>query len=218
MSMQSDTFILSKKGWLITVFVATLFLFFTMTELHLFQFMTGALLLVLLIIFRNPERNTTINETFCVVSCCDGIVLGIEDTIIHEHAMKKITILNSLWDVSMLRAPFDSAVEGYQIRHGVSLALNNPLAEELNEKCVIHFRSLRGDDVYIEHMNEQSYFDLMIDLEEGDRLKEGTRYGFLAKGKTVVYLPAHADVLLHHGSDLKAGESVIARLERSSVS
>lgn len=217
MSMQNDTFILSKKGWLITVFVATLFLFFTMTELHLFQFIAGALLLLLLIIFRNPERNTSINETFSILSCCDGIVLGIEDTVIQEQTMKKVTILNSLWDVSILRAPFDSVVEGYQMRHGVSLALNNPLAEELNEKCVIHFRSLRGDDVYIEHMSEQSYFDLMIDLDESDRLKEGARYGFLAKGKTVIYLPEYADVLLHPGSDLKAGESVMAKLEKSGL-
>lgn len=217
MSMQNDTFILSKKGWLITVFVATLFLFFTMTELHFFQFVSGALLLLLLIIFRNPERNTTINETLCVLSSCDGIVLGIEDTVVQDQRMKKITILNSLWDVSMLRTPFDSVVEGYQMRHGVSLALNNPLAEELNEKCVIHFRSLRGDEMYIEHMSEQSYFDVMIDLTEGDRLKEGSRYGFLAKGKTVVYLPEYADVVLHPGSDLKAGESVMAKLDKSAL-
>lgn len=214
MSMQNDTFILSKKGWLITVFVSTVFLFFTMTELHLFQFIAGALLLILLIVFRNPERNTSINESFSIVSCCDGIVLGIEDMTINEHPMKKITILNSLWDVSMLRMPFDGIVEGCQLRHGVSLPLNNPLSEELNEKCVINFRSLRGDDVYIEHMSEQSYFEVMIDLQEGDRLKEGSRYGFLAKGKTVVYLASDANILVHTGSDLKAGESVIARLEK----
>lgn len=215
MSMQSDTFILSKKGWLITVFVATLLLFFTLTELHLFQFISGASLLMLIYIFRNPERTTTINEVFSIVSCCDGIVFGIEDTVINEHDMKKITVLNSLWDVSILRSPFDAVVEGYQMRHGVSLPLNNRLAEELNEKCVIHFRSLRGDDLYVEHMSEQSYFDVMIDIQEGDRLKEGTRYGFLAKGKTVIYLPAETEVLVHHGSDIKAGESVIARFSNT---
>lgn len=212
MSMQSDTFILSKKGWLITVFVATVFLFFTMTELHLFQFITGVLLLVLLVVFRNPERNTTINETFSIVSCCDGIVLSIEDTVLNEQSMKKITILNSLWDVSILRAPFDGIVELFQMRHGVSLPLNNPLAEDLNEKCLVHFRSLRGDDLYIEHMSEKSYFDVMIDLQEGDRMKEGTRYGFLAKGKTVLYLLNEAELMIHPGSDLKAGETVIAKL------
>ncbi|MBD3806701.1 hypothetical protein [Sulfuricurvum sp.] len=53
MSVQNDTFILSSRGWLLSAVFGTLFIFFTMTGLHLFQFIFGALLLAVLIIFRS---------------------------------------------------------------------------------------------------------------------------------------------------------------------
>ncbi|OYZ57849.1 MAG: hypothetical protein B7Y17_06245, partial [Sulfuricurvum sp. 24-42-5] len=61
MMIQNDTFILSKRGWLPSMLVGVFFIFFTMTTLHLLQFVSGALLIALLLIYRNPERTTTIN-------------------------------------------------------------------------------------------------------------------------------------------------------------
>lgn len=209
MTVQNDTFILSKRGWLLTALVATVFLFFTMTGLHLFQFISGALLLAVLMIFRNPERNTAEYEADAIVSNVDGVVLSVDETTVDEHKMVKITILNSLWDVSMLRAPFDGSVEGCKIRHGVSMPLYSPLADTLNEKAVISFRSARGEEIYIEHLSEKSCFPVEIDLESGQRLKEGSRYGFLARGRTALYLPEGSKVTVNAGTSVRAGESTI---------
>ncbi|MDP1785479.1 MAG: phosphatidylserine decarboxylase [Sulfuricurvum sp.] len=211
MMIQNDTFILSKRGWLPSGLVAVFFIFFTMTSLHLFQFVSGAGLIALLLIYRNPERTTTINEANAILSSVDGVVLGIEDAIIDEQKIKKVTILNGLWDVSMLRAPFDGTVQGYQLRHGVSLPLNNPLSDILNEKAVLSFRSLSGDEVFIEHMGEQSCFSIAIEAENEQKLKEGSRYGFLAKGRTILYLPDNVIMGVHPGSNVRAGESVIGQ-------
>lgn len=209
MSVQNDTFILSSRGWLLSGVLGALFLFFTMTGLTLFQFIIGALLLAVLAIFRNPERNTAETETDGIISSVDGVVLSIEDTLVEDHKMTKVTIMNSLWDVSMLRAPFDGVVEGFKIRHGASLPLYNPMAETLNEKAVISFRSLKGDEIYIEHLSEQSCFSIGIDLENSQKLKEGNRYGFLAKGRSILYLPENTRLLVGAGSSVRAGESVI---------
>lgn len=208
--IQTDTFILSKRGWLPSALAASFFLFFTMTNLHLFQFASGAFLIALLLIYRNPERTTTINEANAILSCVDGIVLSIEETSsIDNRPMKKITILNGLWDVSMLRAPFDGIVEECQIRHGVSLPLNSPLSETLNEKAVLSFRALSGEEVFIEHMSDQNCFAIAIDVEDEGKLKEGSRYGFLAKGRTTLYFPRDTAIRIHPGSSVRAGESVI---------
>lgn len=212
MTVQNDTFILSKRGWLLSTVIAALFLFFTMTGLHLFQFIAGAVLLAVLAIFRNPERNTLENEQGAIISSVDGVILSIEETVVDEKKMTKVTVLNSLWDVSMLRAPFDGVVEGYKIRHGVSLPLYNPLADTLNEKAVISFRSSKGDELFIEHLSEQSCFAIQIELERSQKLKEGTRYGFLAKGRSSLYLPAGARVAVNIGSTVRAGESLIGYL------
>lgn len=212
MSVQNDTFILSSRGWLISGVIGALFLFFTMTGLHLFQFMTGALLLAVLAIFRNPERNTAETETGGVISSVDGVVLSVEETMVDDHKMTKVTIMNSLWDVSMLRAPFDGVVEGFKVRHGASLPLYNPLADTLNEKVVISFRSHKGDEVYIEHLSEQSCFPIGIELEKSQKLKEGARYGFLAKGRSIIYLPENIRLSVNAGSSVRAGESVIGYL------
>ncbi|OHD86153.1 phosphatidylserine decarboxylase [Sulfuricurvum sp. RIFCSPLOWO2_12_FULL_43_24] len=212
MSVQTDTFILSSRGWLLTGVIGALFLFFTMTALHLFQFITGGLLLAVLVIFRNPERNTSETEQDSVISSVDGIVLSIEETMVDEHKMTKVTIMNSLWDVSMLRAPFDGVVEGFKIRHGASLPLYNPLSDTLNEKAVISFRSTKGDEIYIEHLSEQSCFPIGIELEKSQKFKEGARYGFLAKGRSVIYLPENTRISVNAGTSVRAGESVIGYL------
>jgi phosphatidylserine decarboxylase len=191
--------------------VASFFLFFTMTNLNLFQFASGALLIGLLIVYRNPERTTTINESNTILSSVDGVVLGIEDAVINDTMMKKVTVLNGLWDVSMLRAPFDGIVDGYQIRHGVSLPLYSALSDELNEKAVLSFRSISGEEVFIEHMSDQSCFSIHIEAEDGQKIKEGSRYGFLAKGRTIFYLPHSAIISIHTGSNVRAGESVIGK-------
>jgi phosphatidylserine decarboxylase len=212
MSVQNDTFILSSRGWLLSGVLGALFLFFTMTTLHLFQFIVGALLLAVLVIFRNPERNTTETESDGVISSVDGVVLSVEETLVDNQKMTKVTIMNSLWDVSMLRAPFDGVVEGFKIRHGASLPLYNPLSDTLNEKAVLSFRSLKGDEIYIEHLSEQSCFPIGIELEKSQKFKEGGRYGFLAKGRSIIYLPEHTRLAVSAGSSVRAGESVIGYL------
>jgi phosphatidylserine decarboxylase len=209
MTVQNDTFILSKRGWLISGVIGALFLFFTMTGLHLFQFITGALLLAVLAIFRNPERSTNENEPGAIISSVDGVVLSVEEALVNDQKMTKVTIMNSLWDVSMLRAPFDATVEGYKIRHGASLPLYNPLADTLNEKAVISFRTAKGDELYIEHLGEQSCFPIGIDAEKGQKFKEGTRYGFLAKGRSILYLPEGIRLSLGAGATVRSGESII---------
>lgn len=211
MMIQNDTFILSKRGWLPSILVGVFFLFFTMTTLHLFQFISGALLIALFLIYRNPERTTTINEANSILSNVDGVVLGVEDTLIDEKMMKKVTVLNGLWDVSMLRAPFDGTVEDYMIRHGVSLPLASPLSETLNEKAVLSFRSVSGNEIFIEHMSEQNCFPIEIETESEQKMKEGYRYGFLAKGRTILYLPHNAIISIHPGSNVRAGESLIGQ-------
>lgn len=211
MAMQTDTFILSKQGWLPIALAGTVFLFFTMTGLHLFQFLVGALLIAFLILFRNPERNAQLGESASIISSVDGVVLGIEETLINEQMMKKITLLNGLWNVSMLRAPFDGVMEGCRIRHGVSLALHHPLSETLNEKAVLSFKSTGGDEIFMEHLSDRSCFGIAIDADEGQKMKEGSRYGFLARGRTILYLPSDAIVNVHPGTDVRAGESVIGR-------
>ncbi len=211
MIIENDTFILSKRGWLPLMLVAVFFLFFTMTTLHLLQFICGALLIALLLIYRNPERTTSINESNTILSCVDGVVLSIEESLIDEKIMKKVTVLNGLWDVSMLRAPFNAVVNGYKIRHGVSLPLYSPLSETLNEKAVLSFRTISGDEVLIEHMSDQSCFSIEIEAQTEQKMKEGCRYGFLAKGRTTLYLPNDATMSIHPGSNVRAGESVIAQ-------
>lgn len=209
MSVQNDTFILSNRGWLLSAVLGTVFLFFTMTGLHLFQFIFGALLVAVLIIFRNPERNSSETDSKRIVSNVDGVVLSVEEVNINNNAMMKVNIMNSLWDVSMLRFPFDGSVGEYKIRHGATLPLYNPLSETLNEKTVISLKSNFGEEIFIEHISEQNCFPIGVDLEKNQKLKEGMRYGFLAKGRTTLYLPKTAQISVNAGASLKAGESVI---------
>jgi phosphatidylserine decarboxylase len=209
MSTHNDTFIFSKQGWLSIAFATTFFLFFMMTKLTFFVFISGSLLIALLILFRNPERSSTLNEPLSILSCSDGVVLGIEEVSIDGREMKKVIILNSLWDVSLLRSPFDGEMVGFKIRHGISLGLHHPLSENLNEKVALSFKSLEGNEMFIEHVSSQSCFSLSIDADVGEKMREGSRYGFLARGRTICYLPSDVQLNVHAGSDVRAGETVL---------
>ncbi len=211
MIMQNDTFILSRQGWFPVALATTFFFLFTMMGLHLFQFIAGAFLVAFLIVFRNPERSAQAGDFSNILSSTDGVVLGIEDTFINNDKMKKVTVLNGLWNVSMLRAPFSGTVEGCRIRHGVSLGLENPVAETLNEKAVLSFRSQQGNTVYLEHTSAQNCFSIALGVEDGEKIKEGSRYGFFAKGRTILYLPSNVHLDIHPGNNVRAGESVIGR-------
>jgi phosphatidylserine decarboxylase len=211
--MVSDTFILSKRGWLPIAVMATLFLFFVMSGLHFFQFISGALLIALLVLFRNPERTGASGEPNVILSNVDGVVLGIEEIAVNEVLMKKVTILSGFWNVSMLRAPFDGSIEKIAIRHGVMLPLHNPLAQTLNEKSVLSFRTVSGDEIYVEHISQRSCFSTHIGMNDGEKMREGSRYGFLAKGRTALYLPSHTRLVVTAGNDVRAGESIIGSFE-----
>ncbi len=213
MTTHSDTFILSKQGWLPIAFAATFFLFFVITQLTFLIFISGTFLIAFLILFRNPERNSALNEPLTILSCIDGVVLGVEEALINERNMKKVTVLNSLWDVSLLRSPFDGEMEGYKIRHGLSLGLHHPLSESLNEKAAISFKSLEGNEIFIEHVSSESCFSLRIDAGIGEKMREGSRYGFLARGRTICYLPTNVDLNIHAGSDVRAGETVLGHFK-----
>lgn len=212
-SLQNDTFLISRRGWLVLAVIGTLLLFFSMTGLHMFQFLFGALFIALIAIYRNPERNSSINEERSIVSVMDGVVMSVEETIIDEQHMTKVTVFNGLWDVSMLRFPFDGKARGYRVRRGASLPLYHPLASELNEKAVLSFENAYGHEIYLEHMSEKSCFPIQIDVDEGTRIKEGTRYGFMAKGRSTMYIPNSAKVTVNVGSHLKAGETLIGTFE-----
>lgn len=212
MKILNDTFIISKRGWLIAVVLGVLFLFFSVTGLHLFQFLFGAVLIGVLIIFRNPERTIERSEPNFVCSPCDGLVLSVEDKMIDTIPMKKIVILSSLWDVSLLRSPSDCVVDGVKIRHGASLSLFHPLSESLNEKCVISFRTHRGDEIFIEHMSEKNCFALDVDLQKEQALSAGVRYGIMTKGRTTIYLPQNTKIIAEIGQSVRAGESIVGYL------
>jgi phosphatidylserine decarboxylase len=76
------------------------------------------------------------------------------------------------------------------------------LSDTLNEKAVISFRSTKGDEVYIEHLSEQSCFPIGIEVEKSQKLKEGGRYGFLAKGRSIIYLPQNTRISVNAGSSV----------------
>jgi phosphatidylserine decarboxylase len=70
---------------------------------------------------------------------------------------------------------------------------------------------MSGEEIFIEHMSDQNCFSIAIETDNEQKMKEGCRYGFLAKGRTILYLPHSASITVHPGSNVRAGESVIGQ-------
>jgi phosphatidylserine decarboxylase len=163
--------------------------------------------------FRDPER-TVPQAPGLVVSPADGrlVITGPADPRWSPPGeWTQITIFLSPMDVHMNRTPVEGRVTRVEYREGTFLPAYKIDASlnELNEVWIDY----QGEPVVIRQIVGVLARRIVCRVVEGQMLARGERIGLMKFGSRMdVFLPVRAEILVHVGEQVVAGETVLARL------
>jgi phosphatidylserine decarboxylase len=164
--------------------------------------------------FRDPERVTPAGENV-VVSGADGWVRSVEEfdepRFLGTRAVRISTFL-SVFDVHINRAPMGGRVAQVEYTPGRKVFAFLDEASEVNEHSSILIRGERAACLVKQIVGPVAR-RVVTWVRSGDAVAGGSRIGLMKFGSRLdVYLPAdRAEVLVHKGQKVRAGETVIAR-------
>ncbi len=152
------------------------------------------------IFFRDPERDTPVAD---MVSPADGVVLDTD---------KKVSIFMRCRDVHVNRAPLPGVVKKIEYRKGRHTPAFSKGSSK-NERNKITIETEYGD-VIVTQIAGILARRIVCYVEEGDVVERGQRIGMIRFGSRVeVTIPDALRVAVKKGDRVRAGESIIARLE-----
>jgi len=211
----NDTSIIAKDGFKCIAAAAALLFFCIAVDADILTFLSGVLLLLLLWVFRNPERSIPYFESESIVSVADGMVKSIETL---EDASGsntfKIIIKSGFLDTSILRVPFSCEVGETETVHGARLSSSLPLSDKLNEQSRIVFGQ-NEKQVRVSHKLHLATVGIKNRLIKKAQVVQGMRYGLMVKGETIMLLPGNSRVAVKVGEKVRAGETLIGYFSRS---
>ncbi|WP_281989531.1 phosphatidylserine decarboxylase family protein [Aquimarina aggregata] len=176
--------------------------------------LTLAFLVLILQFFRNPKRQTTIDEN-TVVAPVDGKVVVIEEVHEKEHFKDKrlqVSIFMSPINVHVTRHPIKGKVVFSKYHPGKYLVAWHPKASEENERTTV---VVKNDNIEVLYRQIAGALAKRIVnyATEGEQVVQGSDSGFIKFGSRVdVYLPIGTKVNVTLNQKVRGGESVIATL------
>jgi phosphatidylserine decarboxylase len=164
--------------------------------------------------FRDPPREVP-DDPRAVAAPADGRIVAVErarDPWLERDALK-VSVFMNVFNVHSNRAPVDGEVRRRWYHPGAFLNAALDKASEANERNALWLRTPDGQDVTCVQIAGLVARRILCDVNAGDGLARGQRFGFIRFGSRVdVYLPLDAEVRCALGEKVYAAESVLARL------
>lgn len=162
-----------------------------------------ALALLILLLFRDPEREIP-SQPLAVVSPADGKVASIStvsDPYLHRQSVR-VVIQMPPYGVFTTRSP----IEGKVLQPP-----NSP--QDSNSPHGVWLQSDEGDDVVMVMTRGPLKNEPRCYIRIGDRIGQGKRCGFVHLGGRVeVYMPEGSRPVVAEGDTVHSGSDVIAKL------
>jgi phosphatidylserine decarboxylase len=166
--------------------------------------------------FRNPKRNTILNNQQ-VIAPADGKIVAIEEVEETEYFKGKclqISIFMSPLNVHVNRYPISGEVAYAKYHPGAYLVAWHPKSSTLNERTTVVVKSPEGHEVLYKQIAGALARRIVMYAKEGTKVLQGTDSGFIKFGSRVdVLLPLDANVLVKIGDVSRGGEMVLAELK-----
>jgi len=165
-----------------------------------------ALALLILLLFRDPERDTP-SQPLAVVSPADGKVISI-GTVHDPYLLRqsvRVMIQMPPYGVFTTRSPIEGKV------------LDPPnYPEDNNEPHGVWIQSAEGDNVVMVMSRGLLNNAPRCYIRIGDRIGQGKRCGFVHLGGRVdLYLPENSRMVVAEGDTVQGGSDIIAKLVRA---
>lgn len=216
---------IAYEGWIIigvaVLISVALFWLYRISESRaaLFFSVLGAVFsLFSLWFFRNPEREPEDRDPSSVISSADGTVLKVERLTDSRYGgdCEKISIFMSPLNVHVNRAPVSGVVEKVEYIPGKFFAANLDKASTDNERNFILMKSTTGQKVGFIQIAGFIARRIVSHAKPGDNLSVGQRYGLIRFGSRMeIFLPVGTQILVQPGQTISAGQTVVAKLQKS---
>ncbi len=184
-----------------------------------FAILIASIILFVLIVqfFRNPSRNTTLNNNH-VVAPVDGKVVAIEEVFEKEYFKQKrlqISIFMSPLNVHVTRHPIGGMVKYSKYHPGKFLVAWHPKSSEENERTTVVVENELAGEVMYRQIAGAMAKRIVNYAEVGQEVVQGSDSGFIKFGSRVdVFLPPGTKINVELNQKVKGGLSVIAEVER----
>ena len=179
--------------------------------------------------FRDPVRAVPLRDGL-IVAPADGRItqivencplpaelLSVPDALIdadeEDGQFTRISIFLSVFDVHIQRNPVEGMVRKVVYKPGIFLNAGNDLASMENERCAALIVRPNGQQIGVVQIAGLIARRIICDLQEGQDVKVGHRYGLIRFGSRVdVYLPKGVAPQVGAGQRTIGGETVLADL------
>ncbi|WP_299227628.1 phosphatidylserine decarboxylase family protein [uncultured Psychroserpens sp.] len=170
-------------------------------------------LILILQFFRNPKRNTKL-ENHTVVSPVDGKVVVIEEVFEKEVFKEKriqVSVFMSPINVHVTRYPISGNVTYSKYHPGKYLVAWHPKASEENERTTVVVENDNFGKVLYRQIAGALAKRIVNYAKINDNAIQGSDSGFIKFGSRVdLFLPLDADIKVQLNQKVRGGESIIA--------
>lgn len=170
--------------------------------------------ILILQFFRNPARNTVMNENH-VIAPADGTVVVIEEVEEPEYfkdKRKQISIFMSPLNVHVNRNPISGIVKYAKYHPGKYLVAWHPKSSTENERTTVVIAGSKTEVLFRQIAGALAK-RIVYYVKEGQEVKQGAEMGFIKFGSRIdIYLPLSATVNVNLQQKTRGGETVIATL------
>ena len=171
------------------------------------------ILLLILQFFRNPIRNTIINDKH-IISPVDGKVVNIEKVYEKEYFKDErlqVSIFMSPFNVHVTRYPISGKVNFSKYHPGEYLVAWHPKSSEKNERTTIVLENEVVGEILYRQIAGALARRIVNYAEVGENVTQGKDAGFIKFGSRVdLFLPVDSILNIEINQHVKGGEDIIS--------
>ena len=172
------------------------------------------ILLLILQFFRNPVRNTIINENH-IISPVDGKVVNIEKVYEKEYFKDErlqVSIFMSPFNVHVTRYPISGRVNFSKYHPGEYLVAWHPKSSEKNERTTIVLENEVVGEILYRQIAGALARRIVNYAEVGENVTQGKDAGFIKFGSRVdLFLPVDSILNIEINQHVRGGEDIISK-------
>ena len=171
------------------------------------------ILLLILQFFRNPVRNTIINEKH-IISPVDGKVVNIEKVYEKEYFKDErlqVSIFMSPFNVHVTRYPISGKVNFSKYHPGEYLVAWHPKSSEKNERTTIVLENKVVGKILYRQIAGALARRIVNYAQVGENVTQGKDAGFIKFGSRVdLFLPVDSILNIEINQHVRGGEDIIS--------
>ena len=172
------------------------------------------ILLLILQFFRNPIRNTIINDKH-IISPVDGKVVNIEKVYEKEYFKDErlqVSIFMSPFNVHVTRYPISGKVNFSKYHPGEYLVAWHPKSSEKNERTTIVLENEVVGEILYRQIAGALARRIVNYAEVGENVTQGKDAGFIKFGSRVdLFLPVDSILNIEINQHVRGGEDIISK-------